>query len=115
MKKSKANKEHYCDECNRKAIKKGDYYMSKKHYTVCHEDYEAQLFTFIERRCMRCFSNWPKINYKLEQSRLRAERRKLNCPDADFQPVWQGGWDRGVPDGGDMRMECYKCNLHCKE
>ncbi len=115
MKKTKARKAHYCDECNKKVIKKGDYYMAKKHYHVDNEDYEPRLYTWTERTCINCYSSWPKIYYKLEQSRIRGEKRKQNCPDADFYPVWQGGWSDGAPDGGDVRAECHKCNLHCKQ
>ena len=108
MKKRKANKQHDCDSCNLK-INKGEIYEYEKLYN----SYGEKFSTHTIRECKKCILDRPKIKYKSECSRKRGKLRAKDCPDANFVPVWQGGWDNGTPDGGDIRYECHNCNLNC--
>lgn len=108
--KRKAAKKHFCDTCHR-PIKKGDFYISEKLYFP--ED--GKLYTWNFKTCLICEHGSAKKLYQAGRHIERAKKRANNCPDADFQYVWQGGWDSalGCADGGDVRLECHKCNLRC--
>ena len=105
-----SKKQHRCDVCNG-LIQKGESYLMVRRYN----NHEGVFFTYDIKECSRCIINKPKRNYKLLQHMIRSEKRKANCPDADFKYVYQGGWDSalGCPDGGDVRSECSGCNLYC--
>lgn len=109
--KRKAAKIHTCNVCSRK-IQKGELYDCEKEYI---KGTEGELFTYYFRECAKCLEETPKRVFKDAIHSIRAAQRKACCPDADFQYVWQGGWDTalGCADGGDVRLECNKCNLHC--
>ena len=106
----KANKEHNCTNCNG-AISKGDNYQNTKNYHVDYED--NKLYTFYEKVCNNCTSAFSKYEYKREQRKIRGDKRRINCKDAYFENVWQGGMCGSVADGGDVELVCFKCNLMC--
>lgn len=110
MKVKKALKSHKCDYCQ-KTIQKGERYSFERVY---HSE-DGKLYTWDHRFCQKCTDNSAKRLYKSSAHILRANKRAENCPDADFKYVWQGGWDKtlGCADGGDVKLECHKCNLHC--
>ena len=80
-------------------------------YDIWWDDFEEK--RIVERQyindkyCFRC-------NYETYSHNIRAKKRRNNCPDEDFQFVWNGGWCDGDPDGGDGLFECHKCNLICR-
>ena len=118
-----ARKKHRCDECGG-SIKKKERYFFKRQYTSFLNEkdpndastWDMTLFTYDHKECAKCICERPKREYKYKQRKLRAEKRKANCPDANFKYVWSGGWCGGsnpYPDGGDVSLECHECNLHC--
>ena len=112
-KKINARKMHYCHKCNRPIHKDDKYYFySSAKYIPWYDLDEIRkcdrAYT-IERYHIKCNT---KQHYHIE----RANNRKGNCPDENFEYVWQGGWCGGshpCPDGGDVQLECHNCNLHC--
>ena len=116
MKSRKARKNHKCSICN-KTINKGEIYEFTRDYLSGTDDYTFERWIFVNeiKECESCISKRPKLKYKKEQHDIRAEKRRKNCPDEDFKPEWQGGWDSslGCADGGDVEWECHACNLHC--
>jgi len=116
MKQRKANKNHKCSVCF-VTIHGGEVYEHRKEYHRFFDEnkWKYGLFTSEHKECPKCVINRAKYKYKLEQHNVRAEKRRANCPDKNFQYVWQGGWDTelGCADGGDQKLECHACNLYC--
>lgn len=105
----KANKEHVCDLCCKK-IRKGEKYCIERIYPA----YRGEgFYTYDYRECANCVAQRPKRNWKIKQHKDRVAKRAANCPDANFEYVWQGGWDGEIPDGGDVMLECSGCNIGC--
>lgn len=118
-----ARKIQHCDCCNGN-IKKGQMYFYERQYIRFLDEkdindastWKMSLSTYDNKECQFCIDNRAKRKYKEAQHKIRAEKRKANCPDADFKYEWQGGWCGGsnpYPDGGDVQLECHACNLHC--
>ncbi len=108
----KARKKHFCSSCFG-SIKKGEMYKFRRCVFV---DDDNTVFSYEQKECQSCYDPTPKQKYKKQQHDIRAAKRKENCPDKDFRPVWQGGWDTalGCADGGDCIDECHHaCNLNC--
>lgn len=106
----KARKKHSCNKCH-KSIRIGEYYSYIRKVVECDDG----IFSYELKTCEKCDS--PRGLYKQKKHEERAIKRMQNCPDSNFEYVWQGGWDiqLGCPDGGDVQLECHNCNLHCKK
>ncbi len=107
----KARKEHSCSICNRKILPKQRYFaFNSAAFLIWYDDFEekeiVERIYVNDKYCHRC-------NYKKHSHDIRAQKRKDNCPDENFQFQWNGGWCDGAPDGGDGQFECHGCNLHC--
>lgn len=109
-----ASKHHTCAVCMGK-IKIGESYFSQKMYHPYFNESTSKnsIYTNYYRECNNCVDDRAKRDYKRIQHERRAVERTKNCPDSEFKYVWQGGWDGEVADGGDVRLECHRCNLHC--
>lgn len=105
----KARKEHCCDLCNKKINKGDEYYIERIYPSHTVEGFYSYDF----RECAKCVDERPKRQWKIQQHKERVKKRAANCPDANFKYIWQGGWDDGIPDGGDVRLECSGCNIGC--
>ena len=54
-------------------------------------------------------------NDLLEEIKILREKLSSNCSKSKFHPEWQGGYDDGVADGGDVKYVCRECEMDCVE